>query len=119
MLPRNPVLIKRARHLRRNLTKVEAKLWQAMSRRQLKGTKFSRQIGIAGYICDFVCREHRLVVEVDGGQHVGSEYDRVRDARIEAAGYRVLRFWNSELFESELEFEHVLHRIGLYLPDPE
>jgi very-short-patch-repair endonuclease len=52
--------------------------------------------GGLAYFADFVCRERRLVIELDGSQHADSEYDRVRDAFMAERGYRVLRFWNNE-----------------------
>ena len=46
---------------------------------------------------DFVCRDHKVIIEVDGGQHAESESDQVRDAYLASEGYRVLRFWNSDV----------------------
>jgi very-short-patch-repair endonuclease len=50
-----------------------------------------------GYVCDFVCREKRLVIEVDGGQHNESAADVTRDRRLGEQSYKVLRFWNHEV----------------------
>ena len=55
-----------------------------------------RQEPIGPYIADFVCREAKLVVEVDGGQHNEPERDQRRDAFMSAEGYRILRFWNPD-----------------------
>ena len=52
---------------------------------------------ILGYICDFVCREQRLIIEVDGGQHNESAADAIRDRRLAEESYRVLRFWNNDV----------------------
>jgi len=53
---------------------------------------------IAGYFADFVCRSHKLIVELDGSQHVEAQpHDEVRTKQLEAAGYRVVRFWNNDL----------------------
>jgi very-short-patch-repair endonuclease len=65
--------------------------------RQIDGHKFVRQMPIENYICDFVCREGMLVIEVDGGQHNESASDVTRDRRLNEAGYRVLRFWNNDV----------------------
>ena len=65
--------------------------------RQIDGYKFVRQEPIAGYICDFVCRESLLIIEVDGGQHSESTSDAIRDRRLAEDGYRVLRFWNNDV----------------------
>ncbi len=86
-----------AQLLRRELTKAERKLWSALRNRQLDGAKFRRQQPIGPFIADFVCQEHRLVVEVDGGQHAESKADARRTAFLESEGYRVLRFWNNDI----------------------
>jgi very-short-patch-repair endonuclease len=70
-----------ARRLRVNQTDTETVLWNRIRNRQIDGHKFVRQEPIAGYVCDFVCRESRLVVEVDGGQHSESVADAIRDRR--------------------------------------
>jgi very-short-patch-repair endonuclease len=90
----------RARQLRREATIVEKRLWWRLSARQLDRHKFVRQLAIGPYFADFACREHRLVIELDGGQHAGSQTDPVRTAYLEAQGYRVIRFWNSEVIEN-------------------
>ena len=60
--------------------------------------KFRRQFPIAGFIADFACVEVKLVVELDGGQHVERTVeDADRTARIEGNGYRVLHFWNDDV----------------------
>ena len=89
--------IRIARRLRVNQTDAEIVLWNRLRNRQIDGHKFVRQEPIAGYICDFVCREKSLVIEVDGGQHSESEDDVARDRRLRDEGYRVLRFWNNEV----------------------
>ena len=90
-----------ARTLRRNATDVEAKLWQHLKGRQLEGAKFRRQLPIARFVADFACEEVRLVVELDGGQHAErAEHDRNRSEILEAHGYTVLRFWNSDVTEN-------------------
>ena len=86
----------RARSLRRNDTRAEAKLWNALRARRLGGWQWRRQVSIGPYFVDFLCIEAALVVEVDGGQHSEQiAYDTARTAYLERAGYRVLRFWNS------------------------
>jgi very-short-patch-repair endonuclease len=92
--------IGRARRLRVDQTDAETVLWNKIRNRQLDGRKFVRQLPIAGYICDFVCRERHLVVEVDGGQHSGSKQDAVRDRRLAEEGYRIVRFWNHDVLRN-------------------
>ncbi|MDI1284993.1 MAG: endonuclease domain-containing protein [Reyranella sp.] len=59
-----------ARSLRKNATDAEQRLWAHLRRRQVGGYRFRRQRPIGPYVCDFVCLEARMVVELDGGQHV-------------------------------------------------
>jgi very-short-patch-repair endonuclease len=86
-----------ARRLRVNQTDAETVLWNRIRNRQIDGHKFVRQEPIAGYVCDFVCCERRLIVEVDGGQHNESAADVMRDKRLQEEDYRVLRFWNNDV----------------------
>jgi very-short-patch-repair endonuclease len=108
----NEMKTRRARQLRRAQTDVERKLWYRVRNRQLEGFKFVRQEPVGPYIADFACRELRLIVELDGGQHAESEHDRVRDAYLASRGFRVLRFWNHEINEN---LEGVLETIVLAL----
>jgi very-short-patch-repair endonuclease len=87
----------KTRALRRNSTDAEMKLWFAVRDRRLAGFKFVRQNSIGPYVVDFLCRDHNLVVEVDGGQHAESESDKMRDAYLASEGYRIMRFWNSDV----------------------
>ena len=109
---------RRAQELRNNATDAEKRLWRNLSNRQLGGFKFSRQMPVGPFICDFMCRQTGLVVELDGGQHdsqAGRDEDRTRV--IESEGYRVIRFWNNEVMEN---LEGVLSAIldALRTPPP-
>jgi very-short-patch-repair endonuclease len=105
----HPVIRQRARELRQPQTPAEAKLWQHLRRRQLKGFYFRRQHPIDHFIVDFYCARARLVVEVDGDVHaMQEEYDAARTAWLETQGYRVIRFTNSEVFG---ELDAVLERV--------
>jgi len=86
----------RARGLRRGDNLAEARIWSELRNRQLAGCKFVRQHPIGPYFADFACRDKRLVVELDGSQHAGSDYDRRRDAFMQAQGWSVLRVWSHE-----------------------
>ena len=82
-----------ARQLRRHSTDAERLLWRHLRGRRLKGFKFRRQVPLGAYVPDFVCYEPRVVVELDGGQHVEQRaYDDRRDAWLASQGFRVLRF---------------------------
>ncbi len=88
----------RARRLRNEGTDAERRLWHHLRQRQLAGHKFRRQYPLAGYIVDFVCVPARLVIELDGGQHLDAlDYDRRRSGILAREGYRVLRFWNDDV----------------------
>ena len=86
-----------ARAMRKDATKAENLLWQALRNMQLEDLQFKRQAPLDGYILDFVCFETKLIVEVDGGQHSQSTADLVRDLHFESQGFRTLRFWNDEI----------------------
>ena len=109
----------RARELRRNATDAEVRLWRAISARKIAGVRFNRQVPIGPFICDFVCRGRRLIVEVDGGQHaedaVGEE-SRTRYLQFE--GYRIIRFWNNEILENLEGVVTEIGRVLASLPSP-
>jgi very-short-patch-repair endonuclease len=87
-------LTARARDLRTHATKQERTLWRLLSRYH---PKFTRQLPIERYIADLACRQAKLVVEIDGSQHIGSRRDETRTRLLEAEGWTVIRFWNSEV----------------------
>ncbi|KQM65085.1 hypothetical protein ASE75_08560 [Sphingomonas sp. Leaf17] len=90
----------RIRQLRNAPTRAESALWQQLSARKVVGVRFNRQVPIGPYICDFVSRSAKLVIEVDGGQHDWqSNADAARTRFIEAQGFRVVRFWNDDVLE--------------------
>ncbi|MGO9699580.1 MAG: endonuclease domain-containing protein [Xanthobacteraceae bacterium] len=89
-----------ARRLRKHSTRAEQKLWRYLRSRSLAGFKFVRQGRIGPYIADFVSREKRLVIEVDGGQHAGNRRDILRDGWLLERRYGVLRFWNNDVLEN-------------------
>ena len=89
-----------ARNLRNNPTDAEQRLWLHLRASRFEGAKFTRQFPIGNFIADFACRSLRLAIELDGGQHSESATDANRTCIIEAHGYRVIRFWNNEVFEN-------------------
>jgi len=93
---RAPVTNQRARQLRHGDNMAEAVLWNELKSSRLGGHKFVRQMPLGPYFADFVCRSARLVIELDGSQHAGSEYDRQRDAFMQAEGYSILRIWSHD-----------------------
>lgn len=92
---------KNARQLRKKPTDAELRLWSAIRRRQLDGLRFRRQVPLGAFIVDFACYDARLVIELDGGQHVESgDDDAARTQWLESRGFQVLRFWNDEVFKN-------------------
>jgi very-short-patch-repair endonuclease len=89
-----------AKRLRANTTPHERTLWRALKELPIDGTHFRRQAPIGPYVVDFFCPARRLVIELDGGHHNDDETakrDRERQLWLEQEGYRVVRFWNSEI----------------------
>ena len=94
-------MVKRARALRSNPSATERVLWDRLRQRKLGGLKFRRQAPMGAYVLDFLCLRYRLV-EADGPFH-DPERDAIRDAWLEAKGFRVLRFSNREIQNSPEE----------------
>ncbi len=84
------------RKLRNSATPQEVILWSRLKNKGL-GYKFRRQHSIGKYIVDFYCPEKRLVIEIDGSQHINSEYDAKRDQYLKDLGFKVLRFWDNDV----------------------
>jgi very-short-patch-repair endonuclease len=113
---RDPTQQQRAQKLRKEPTATEQLLWSRLRRRQLAGHKFRRQQVLGPFIVDFVCLEKKLIVELDGGQHAERRsYDQRRTRWLERHGFRVLRFWDNQVFG---ELEAVLKCIEDVLCDP-
>ncbi|MGN6518997.1 MAG: endonuclease domain-containing protein, partial [Dokdonella sp.] len=93
--------VERARALRVAQTDAERLLWRRLRNRALLDWKFRRQHEIGPYIVDFVCTDAGLIVELDGGQHLGQvEADAARTRWLQRSGYRVLRFWNDDVLKN-------------------
>ncbi len=100
-----PVTLNRARTLRANQTESEARLWGELRGRKLQGWKWRRQAPIGPFIVDFFCPAARLVVEIDGGQHLDQvEYDARRTRFLEQRGLRVIRFESDQIWGGGLTF---------------
>ena len=89
-----------AGHLRRNPTSAEQRLWAALRNQQIDGVRFRRQHAIGNFIVDFCAPRQKLIIELDGSQHLEQhEYDTERTAFLQSQGYRVLRFWNMDVMK--------------------
>ncbi len=107
-----------ARTLRKRLTPQEVKLWVKLRELKPLGFHFRRQAPIGRYIVDFASFGSRIVVEIDGSQHglpEGAQTDRERDAFLRSQGFRVLRYWNSDVDQN---LEGVIENIFSVLNTP-
>ena len=112
----NPKTRTHAIELRKELTPAERKLWSVIRNNQL-GVNFRRQHAIGNFIPDFVCIEKKLIIELDGSQHLEQmEYDDERTKYFETLGYRVVRFWNNAIMKDMdgviLAILHALEKEG-------
>jgi very-short-patch-repair endonuclease len=88
-----------SRAMRKAPTDAEQKLWWHLRHRLVvTGTHFRRQVRLGRYIVDFASHGAKLVIEIDGSQHIGqATADAARTKFLEKEGYRVLRFWNNDV----------------------
>jgi very-short-patch-repair endonuclease len=103
------------------MTDAEMRLWTSLRGHRLDGLSFRRQTPIGRFIVDFVCHDCRLILEIDGGQHAESSKDIKRDRWLASKGYRVLRFWNSDVLKNRdavLEMIVAAAREATPLPNP-
>ncbi|MBI1867155.1 MAG: endonuclease domain-containing protein [Methylocystis sp.] len=94
---------RRARSLRRDAARAERIMWKLLQNRNLAGFKFVRQAPVGPYFADFLCRERKLIVEIDGETHSRDEeiaHDARRTTFLEESSYRVIRFANAQVFEN-------------------
>ena len=113
-------LLKFAKRMRHQPTNAETLIWTALRGARLQGFKFKRQQPIGPYIVDFVCFEHTLIIEIDGGQH-GDEVsaDQARSNWLQAQGFTVLRFWNNEVIERKGDVMESIIRALREYPSPQ
>ncbi|MEI8132333.1 MAG: endonuclease domain-containing protein [Leptolinea sp.] len=108
------VIIHKALELRHNMTEAEVKLWVRLRAHQMEDIHFRRQHAIGNYIVDFCAPRKKIIIEVDGSQHLEKrDYDAERTAFLESKGYKVIRFWNHEIMNDldavMLAIYHVLN----------
>ena len=104
--PYLPEAIQRAKKLRKKSTNAETILWSRLRDRRFNKLKFKRQQPIGSYIVDFCCKAANLIIELDGGQHNSEkkiEYDQQRTDYLENQGFKVIRFWNSEISYKDID----------------
>lgn len=111
----NKILKPYASENRKQMTKAEACLWKYALRAKQMGYTFNRQRPVLNYIADFMCKELKLIIEVDGGIHSMEDVakkDIIRQQHLELVGFKVIRFKNEEVLkEINNVREHILATI--------
>ena len=118
---RDPVALARARELRQNANEAEKKVWWMLRAKHIGGNKFRRQHPIGPYVVDFVCLRQRLVIEIDGDTHDDAqrELDRTRTRYLNKLGFRVIRFWNDDVYNFTSDVESTIaYELGMSDPSP-
>ena len=111
----SPKTFARAKELHRNMSTAEAKLWRHLRSHRMGDIHFRNQHAIGAYIVDFCAPRRKLIIELDGSQHLDQkEYDDQRTKYLESLGYHVLRFWNNDVLK---DMESVLKVIWNNLND--
>jgi len=96
-----PKIFERAKALRRDMTEAESRLWKHLRAHRMGDVHFRRQHAIGNYIVDFCAPRRKLVIELDGSQHLEQKaYDAERTEFLKAQGYKVLRFWNHDVMNN-------------------
>lgn len=119
MIPYNNKLVSNARVLRKNMTKEEKHLWYDF----LKKLPFNvrRQHNIENYIVDFYIAEKKIVIEVDGRQHLMPEHveaDKKRDGDLSKWGIVVLRYSNNDInYNFQEVADDILRMLELEISD--
>lgn len=110
-----------AKRMRSEMTPAELKLWNAVRAHRLMGLSFRRQMPLAGYIVDFACPSHKLIVELDGSQHgadVAAARDAARTEKLSSLGWAVIRFWNDDVLRDiDGVCQHIVTAAGLTAAD--
>lgn len=103
-----------ARQLRQRMTFEEKLFWNALREQLAHLGHWRRQVPLLGYIVDFCCHEHKLIIEIDGSDHI-SENDLMRDQALNKIGYQVLRYQNRDI---KMNMQSVMDDIFAQLPPP-
>ena len=103
-----------ARDMRHAATDAEAAMWHLLRDRRFSQVKFRRQVPFQNYILDFVCFERRLIIEIDGSQHLDSNRDERRDAVLASEGFQIIRCWNNDVLQRRnAVLEDLFAKLGL------
>ena len=119
MLPYNKKLGGNAKSLRKDMTPEEKKLWFNFLKRLPFRVK--RQFGIQNYIVDFYIASHKIVIEIDGRQHLMKDHkekDEIRDSDLASFGIKVLRYRNESINNNfSAVTNDILKNLGLSFTD--
>lgn len=97
---------------RKQMTKAEACLWEYVLKAKQTGFIFNRQRPVLNYIADFMCKELKLIIEVDGYTHLLEDVitnDKIRQTNLENAGFKIIRFKDEEVLK---EIDTVKNKIS-------
>ena len=97
-----------AKALRKQMTDAERQLWYRLRAHRFDGLKFKRQVPIGHYVVDFANLRTKLVIEIDGGRHADRRAREIRTLYLNGLGYRVLRFWHSDVLRSTEDALHII-----------
>ena len=107
-----PKIFGRAKQLHRNMTPAEEKLWKYLRAHRMGDVHFRNQHAIGKYVVDFCAPRRKLIIELDGSQHLDQKaYDEERTRYLEVRGYKVLRFWNREVMDHIDEVLNVIWNV--------
>jgi very-short-patch-repair endonuclease len=107
-----PKTLHRAGELRHEPTPAEAKLWAYLRQMREDGVRFRRQHAIGSYITDFCSPKEKLIIELDGSGHlVQEDYDAKRTEFLASRGYKVVRFWNSDVMNNVEAVKQSIHEV--------
>ncbi len=96
-----PKIFERAKALHRDMTEAESRLWKHLRAHRMGDVHFRRQHAIGNYIVDFCAPRRKLIIELDGSQHLEQEeYDEERSEFLKSKGYKILRFWNNDVMNN-------------------
>ncbi len=111
----NKKSLSNAKKLRKEMTEFETKFWHRIKNRQIFNLKFRRQVPLGDYIVDFICKEEKIIIELDGSGHLETkqiEHDKERDNYLKSLGYRIIRVFNNESTNIEGVFEKIKELIS-------
>lgn len=112
-------LLHHAKRMRKAPTEAEARLWRELRAHRFLGFKFKRQQPIGRYIVDFACLSRKLLIEIDGSQHLDAvAHDEARSAWLQSQGFRVVRFWNHDVLARTIEVMDAIHAALESRPSP-